>query len=800
MPPVPPPPTPVEIFSSTEQTCINECPEGTIGDPISVTVSAGTFHSTVSQEAADAAALAAACAEALALREASPCEDGSEATIAFESEEILATLVGISEYANPSLPPKKYLVQTAMGEINTTDKGYPGVVPGGLDCANPIANASREVDSGTYSIDPNTEVATNLQIRDLYGPTNAPDITPQGASYTSTSPLTLNYATVTDDPGLQLISSKTTRRWIFGPCWLSISFDAFGFPIYVWRTYNGMPMSRLSSEDTEDDAISRATPVPGVSNIAAWQLRGAGEFSFTIRRVTITIDCSNLQVGQTYGVKVDAIQESYGGGGALPTAYYYEFVASGPTHQIIDTISAVPGTQITLGAVSISSGSVPSSPSLLTVTPNDVGNVLALSWTQGQAYSSQVIYRSTDGVTYNPLVVISGALTGYDDSDVQRGVTYYYKIKGANVSNVLSGFSNADSGALFALVSASVDATGLIWTLTISAAASFGAGGNGGFVVATTASPPITLAYVSGAGTSVLVFSGSRAVFNDEYATLDYTNPGNGVETSAGFDLPSLTDFEVELLGQLDADVLNWKYQVLGAGGTFENDSVELANNFMLEFKAQGFDAHVKYLLAFLGADVLSFSAPLPNSLFKGRASNHGFVDADCSQSVGMQSDGAKRFELKVRPTELGGAPKYCGFGYWETNMPAIASYAMGARDISLLQLYLDPVTPREVIYSGYASDETAGMPTNGHYYVQSKNSTDLQLFKDGVSILLQPVNSGSPFLQDPIFNLCALDGVFFGSGRPGVAYLTDGQMSDMEISAFHAFLEDYLMTPTGRI
>jgi alpha-tubulin suppressor-like RCC1 family protein len=78
-PPRPRPPIPPisVVYANTPQTCVNTCPEGTTGEPISVTVGAGEYTSDVSQEAANAAAMAAACAEAAALREENPCVESN---------------------------------------------------------------------------------------------------------------------------------------------------------------------------------------------------------------------------------------------------------------------------------------------------------------------------------------------------------------------------------------------------------------------------------------------------------------------------------------------------------------------------------------------------------------------------------------------------------------------------------------------------------------------------------------------------------------------------------------------------
>ncbi len=62
----------VTSFLNTAQTFVAECPEGQNGDPAEVTIAAGAYSSDVSQEAADAAALAAATAQAQAALECTP--------------------------------------------------------------------------------------------------------------------------------------------------------------------------------------------------------------------------------------------------------------------------------------------------------------------------------------------------------------------------------------------------------------------------------------------------------------------------------------------------------------------------------------------------------------------------------------------------------------------------------------------------------------------------------------------------------------------------------------------------------
>ena len=70
----------VETFTSTEQTFTAECTEGNTGDPVAVTIPAGTY-SAATQEEADALALAAATEQAQAALECTSdiCGDSEQA-------------------------------------------------------------------------------------------------------------------------------------------------------------------------------------------------------------------------------------------------------------------------------------------------------------------------------------------------------------------------------------------------------------------------------------------------------------------------------------------------------------------------------------------------------------------------------------------------------------------------------------------------------------------------------------------------------------------------------------------------
>ena len=107
----------------------------------------------------------------------------------------------------------------------------------------------------------------------------------------------------------------------------------------------------LSSEDTPEDALARATPVPGVSGVAAYEPRGAGVFAFDYSEVTkITLNFTDLKVGKNYAATVDLTTEDYGGGSPVVTQRSYNFTASATTHQIVDNtaVTAAYGKQVTV--------------------------------------------------------------------------------------------------------------------------------------------------------------------------------------------------------------------------------------------------------------------------------------------------------------------------------------------------------------------------------------------------------------------------------------------------------------------
>lgn len=182
-------------------------------------------------------------------------------TVDCVSEQKTATLCGYSEFSgNESTPPRKYLIQSVHDK-----RGAPGVhTPGeGESC-------------GDYYWDGTT-------VR-KYTPTAGGC----GSAVITSAPIQKYYQNGTQ----------------------YVTFNASPFPCYDGQTatvcnwLDPVPCKRvvdttLSSEDTEADALARATATDGTVCTSIYELRTTS-FSFTQRTSTYTATASNLVIGVQY--------------------------------------------------------------------------------------------------------------------------------------------------------------------------------------------------------------------------------------------------------------------------------------------------------------------------------------------------------------------------------------------------------------------------------------------------------------------------------------------------------------------
>ena len=90
--------------------------------------------------------------------------------------------------------------------------------------------------------------------------------------------------------------------------------------------------------------------------------------------------------------------------------------------------------------------------------------------------------------------------------------------------------------------------------LTFDEEVTFGANGNTGIAL-TLSGGACTATYSSGDTSTRLIYSLSRTPATDETGTIDYTQPGNGIEDIAGNDLDSIVSGSISIIGTITSSV-----------------------------------------------------------------------------------------------------------------------------------------------------------------------------------------------------------------------------------------------------
>jgi hypothetical protein len=109
----------------------------------------------------------------------------------------------------------------------------------------------------------------------------------------------------------------------------------------------------------------------------------------------------------------------------------------------------------------VSAPSLPAAPSQLVVAAsasNPSGSIV-LSWVAATNASGYVVERSTDGVAFSPIAQPGATATGYTDSGLAPGATYYYRVDAYNSAGS-SAYSNVAWGQTQVLTSAPSAPTG----------------------------------------------------------------------------------------------------------------------------------------------------------------------------------------------------------------------------------------------------------------------------------------------------------------------------------------------------
>ena len=218
----------------------------------------------------------------------------------------IAELCGHQEYGAPSVPPKRYLIQTFSEDItfcvwpNTTCAGGAGTF---AINRNVVAGAT-----ATHNAD--TCARTDAGTRDVYNasvPSTCPGIAETYVFTDAGHSAGQDMHEIPAVTGFDLLSSTSTELVYTAAnmCYVS-GFSNSG------RATSGEKVWTLSVEDTEENAVNRAAPIGGLEPVvggcgsmpAYMSQRGAGDFTFTFRRVQARVRLEGAAAGVTYEVTI----------------------------------------------------------------------------------------------------------------------------------------------------------------------------------------------------------------------------------------------------------------------------------------------------------------------------------------------------------------------------------------------------------------------------------------------------------------------------------------------------------------
>jgi hypothetical protein len=253
----------------------------------------------------------------------------------------------------------------------------------------------------------------------------------------------------------------------------------------------------------------------------------------------------------------------------------------------------------------------------------------------------------------------------------------------------------------------------------------------------------------------------------------------------------------------LGTELTTWIARVEAAGGTF---TVRLLRGI----REATYNSKIVALWPFLGTNIPAACVPIRDSLGIVSAFNHNFVDADFSETTGLQGNGTTKYlDSLVTPADLG-TTNNGGMGWWEknfqgsgVNVQPMGCYGTGVANQMRYVIDLRTTLTRGSwgnIANGASVSVTA---TNSHYYVQRSSATSRTFYKDGSLVATNTTSDVAASSSDNNILICGADegngGIVPWPGRGACAYFTDGTMTTGEIADFHTLLDETLITALGR-
>lgn len=205
-------------------------------------------------------------------------------SLSYSSSGAVPSLIGFSEFTDPSSPPKKYLRNDIDSYVKYFVIPYPYCdcsLSGEQTLFSIIGAATYDPISGT-----GTGVTRFLSQKYEYGSCEHGNPSPSGV-----------YMEAGADANIfQLSQTKTTSN---GSPYSSCHQFESGWNVVAID--NSRVTNTLSIEDTEDNAVSRASWTAGSDSVAQRTSRTTG-FSFIYIKVTPTAICTGLSIGHSYHI------------------------------------------------------------------------------------------------------------------------------------------------------------------------------------------------------------------------------------------------------------------------------------------------------------------------------------------------------------------------------------------------------------------------------------------------------------------------------------------------------------------
>lgn len=785
---------------NTEQTCTNTCPDGTIGDPISVTVEAGSFVGTgeTAEEAlaaANAAALASACAQAAELRTHSLCQE-----VFYNTEQTC------EDVCPDGTSGETISVTIEAGEFSSEeDQETADALAMAEACAQAAAlraDSPCEVDVFVMSMQCRSKTGNVACDPTSFGTLAEPVVySGSGTSEPACADIAGKYASASGFAQPVAISDTGDGAWgtvtygNFSWDWVKQGLGTLGCGDPRWAV--------VMAGSADGNPLWDDTLEPGGGSIVLSRNPARNPYSF--------------KVGIVYNFNFTAPYEAFGSEMLIDVG---DVVFTGCKTAVEDFIEEDEAAWTDEECDEM----------VVSLDPDEDDEFVDFTYGQTMITVGESGLELTPGSYYRFTLTFVGRTAGSADPFVPLATTQIIDFLASGTSyttdwtgiNLVSDTDLKIAGVTLTEIAAPtsvvLSADGETVTVTFTEPVFIGSGTGSGWTVEGTYGPA-SLTYQSGYGTNTVVYTANRVFGKYEDITAAYSNLVSGLVDGDGDLVFNGAEFNVTNNSlELSPEAQTWADLVTLSGGTLEVDSADIADSFITALKKTSYESKIKYFIPFLGSNLSAAICPIRNSIEDVPVpQSANFVDGDFSQSTGLQGNGSnKRIDTKVLPTKLGDTMNG-GFGFWELS-------ATGGSGTCLMGVRTQEGGPSFTQHGNWflANNQllwgtndavTNTAPTIGtevHHYAQRLSATSREMYIDAVLVDSDSNNqpaawTGAPVQYNTSIAIFAMNNSntfvpdTYHGGRCGAAYMTDGTLTPSEVTAFQTLVQNYLMTPAGR-